>query len=173
MKAAKVSHEKIGKPAEGDVFVLQLDDGRYALAVMARVETEHPRKPYGIFVYFYGPYNRIPQPPFEATVLNQFAAVKRLNTSALDIYLGLWRKLGSIDKWQRTEWEFPNFYEEDFLTGKFTMVELEEASLARVVRQTSIAEKNGLERNISYGSESARRHVSRLMLPIQSLDSLQ
>ena len=45
----------VKKPKEGDVVSVKLDDGRFTVGVLARVETARPRKPYGIFVYFFGP----------------------------------------------------------------------------------------------------------------------
>lgn len=153
----------INKPKEGEVYLLAMDDGRFSIGVLARVETSKPRKPYGIFVYFFGPFDSPPKGPFLASVLIVKSAAARLLTSASGIYCGQWIKLGDIVSWERKDWELPRFYLEDFENGRISLVELDEANLAYPIRNEVVDSKEGLEPNISYGSEAARHFVSSLL----------
>ena len=155
------------KPCEGEGYGVELEDGRFAVAILARVETARPRKPYGIFVYFFGPFLVLPKSPLRSSTFNSMASVARLNTSAMYIYGGQWKRIGVLEDWNRSEWEFPAFYNVDFFSGVITRLELDEANLAYPLKADKVESTEGLDHNISYGSLSARNHVSKLLMNME------
>lgn len=155
--------KKSTKPKEGDVISIKLDDGRSALGVLARVETAHPRKPYGIFVYFFGPYDHLNSLNHILQSLSPATAVCRLNTSALHIYSGQWQTLSTIPNWNRADWPFPDFYTKNYFTNKLWRCVINEENLVSIIRQEPIDEIGDLEEFVTDGSESARITVSMLL----------
>lgn len=160
------------KPVEGDAVSVRLDDGRFALGVIARVETARPRKPYGIFVYFFGPYVKAQNALASPAFVKPANAVAKLNTSALGIYDGTWGKLGRLPDWNRDDWPFPDFYAENDFTGQLHRVTFSEDTLVTEVRRVPLQEKGNLERNDSHGSGAAQWQVSRAVEGRPSLDTV-
>jgi hypothetical protein len=152
--------KKTNKPLEGQIYALRLDDGRYALGVLARVEWSKPRKPYGVFVYFFGPYVRIPDIKEQMNELSPERCVARLLTSALDIYSGEWSLVGTVTNWSRYEWELPNFLHTQWSSGETFSISLDEADLTRILKMERLTGEQELQEHISYGSEAARKLVS-------------
>jgi Immunity protein 26 len=162
---------KIAKPTEGDVIALDLDDGRYAVGILARVESFRPRKPYGIFVYFFGPYSSLASLELTQVYFSKHKAITRLHTSALGMYSGEWRHIGKIKDWDRNSWEFPDFYETEFFTGRSYRLRLDEKDLISHLTRIQILSVEGLDKNLLYGSEAARKKVSEITAGLQSIDT--
>jgi Immunity protein 26 len=161
---------KVPKPVEGEAFAVPMQDGRYAIGVIARVETKRPRKPYGIYVYFFAPYNskeRLHKCLPRLTAKNYVA---RLNTSALDIYDGIWTRIGMLPEWNKPDWPFPEFYVQNDFTKKFFKRVLSETDLISYAQQYPIDEIKDLEEDTLHGSESASNEVLRLTKSSSSLD---
>jgi hypothetical protein len=170
--ATKQSKEaSIRRPEEGDIFAVPLEDKRFAAAVIARVEMAKPRKPYGIFVYFFGPYQNLSGSAFQSdSTIRADKALCRLQTSALAIYDGTWPKVGHIEHWNSADWPFPEFYEIDFLDNKIFKVKLSEFDLLRRVSRVEIDSTEGLDENSLHGCESARNHVAKIMRAMSATD---
>jgi Immunity protein 26 len=151
------------KPKEGNVVSMKLDDGRSALGVLARVDTAHPRKPYLIFVYFFGPYDHLTSINNILQSLSPATAVCRLRTSALDIYSGEWQTVGTIPNWNRADWPFPNFYIKNYFSNKLWRCVINEENLAGIIRQEPIDQIGDLKEFVSSGSEAARITASMLL----------
>jgi Immunity protein 26 len=161
------------KPKEGDVVRVDLEDGRFALGVLARVETTRPRKPYGIFVYFFGPYSNADKLNSFIPQLSSKDAIARLNTSALDIYSGKWKTIGSIANWKKVNWPFPNFYFKDDFTGKIYLKVISESDLATCLDQVQIQTIGDLEQDLMFGSLASIYRVYELTSESPSLDIIQ
>jgi Immunity protein 26 len=162
----------IKKPEEGDLFAIQIGDERFAVAVMARVEKAKPRKPYGIFVYFFGPYGNPETAMLESDpTIRSDRAIARLQTSALDIYSGEWKRIGHLSNWNRDAWPFPDFYQYDMLTEKMYRVRLNEWDLLRQVEREVVNSIEGLDKNSLHGSGSASNHAAKLMKDLPLIDA--
>lgn len=94
--------------SEGSVFLVPLRKGGYARGVIARSD------PNGVilFGYFFGPC----LPSADAAVLNDLAphdAILRVMFGALGLRNGKWPILGTVPKWNRSEWPMPDFARRD------------------------------------------------------------
>ena len=155
---------------EGTVVAIDLEDSRYAVGVLARVETENKKRSYGIFVYFFGPFSSIPISIFNEDDLLSRKPLARLKTSALDIYNGNWKIVGSVKPWNRHSWIFPEFYETNPLTGESYILRLDEADQITPISRRKITSVDNLDENILYGSEAARKKVLAISSGLQSLN---
>ena len=160
------------RPQEGNVVSITLEDGRLALGVLARVETAHPRKPYGIFVYFLGPYYNLNGLQTILQTLSAAASITWLKTSALDIYRGKWKIVGVVPNWNRVDWPYPDFYFQDDFTEKLYRRKLSEHDLGTPLNQSPIAEVGDLRRDEHYGAEAARFEVSAQMKNLPAISTL-
>jgi hypothetical protein len=160
----------MNKVSEGNIISIPIDDGRYAVGVLARVETARPRKPYGIFVYFFGPFNDPDRAVVKPIYLNPKHYVIRLNTSALDIYSGVWKWLGVIDQWDRNEWPFPDFCQHTKGERTFYRIRYDENDLATQIFRVRMLDGGGLDDNIIYGTGAAQQKISTTMEKLESLD---
>lgn len=160
----------VKRPKEGDVVSVKLDDGRFAVGVLARVETARPRKPYGIFVYFFGPLEDPHKALAHVHELGAQGFVLRLITSALNIYSGEWQVLGTVRDWRRDQWPFPDFYVSNVFTEKYFRVRLSEHDLATNIQREPIPDKGDLEEDAAHGSGAAQQELSRKMANLPSID---
>jgi hypothetical protein len=151
------------KPIEGHAFSFELDRDSFGMGVLARVETNRPRKPYGIFVYFFAPFAAYDDPKAVLRSLRPGNAIARLKTSALDIYTGEWLVIGPVPNFKREEWPLPDFYEEDWLNHTYWRVRLDESDLAHLTERERIVAPGDLQLNTSHGSLSAVNTVKKLV----------
>jgi hypothetical protein len=158
---------------EATVVSMKLDDERYAVGVIARIERTKRRKPMGICVYFFGPFKHDQK---ESVLLDKFFMglnpVAKVNTSALDIYSGEWKIVGQLEPWNRDDWPLPEFYQHEEFRGVTYRIVLDENDLLTPVVREEISDTTGLEVNVLHGSEAARRLVSNQCAGASSLDDL-
>jgi hypothetical protein len=155
---------------EGMIVGISLEDSRLSIGLLSRVENESRKRPYGIFVYFFGPFLSLPDSiPHEDYFLS-LKPIARLKTSAFDIYNGTWRILGTIKPWSRNKWVFPNFYEVNPLSGKSYFLRLDENDLVTPIEWREIQNLDNLDENNLYGSEAAMKSVSKLSSNIESIE---
>jgi hypothetical protein len=157
------------KLSEGSVAEMNVADGRFAIGILARVEISKSMRPYGIFVYFFGPFSAITASIFQEDELLELTPIARLKTSALDIYSGNWKLFGKVKPWTRSKWVFPNFFETNPLTGEQYFLKLDENDQITPIERRRIEVVIGLDENILYGSEAARRKVSALSKGMQTI----
>jgi Immunity protein 26 len=157
------------KVNEGDVVAITLEDGRYALGVLARVETKRPRKPYGIYVYFFGPYNLKESLPEIALSLKPHNSIISLNTSALSIYSDEWKKVASFTPWDRTAWPLPDLCQHNLGSEVYYRVRLDENDLVTPLSRIRMVNNGGLPSNDLYGSLAAEHELNRAMSSLTCL----
>jgi hypothetical protein len=158
------------KPMEGHAFSAELEDGRYAIGVFSRVETARPRKPYGVFVYFFAPYSEKHSLSKHLSTLQAEKAIAKLNTSALAVYDGRWQSLGPLPNWNKEHWPMPDFFERDYLHNNYWRVRLNETDLAHLTLRQPISSPGNLHEKSSHGSLSAVQEVFRRVRDLPSIE---
>jgi Immunity protein 26 len=158
------------KVQEGNVVSIPLTDGRFAVGVLARVETARPRKPYGIFVYFFGPYLSSDISQNRISALESSKAILCLKTSALDIYREIWKTVGRIEPWDRKAWPLPELFQNNLGSNIFYKVRLDERDLVTQTQRTRMLNDGGLTTNDLYGSGAAQVELSKKMNGLNSVD---
>ncbi|MBX3031270.1 MAG: immunity 26/phosphotriesterase HocA family protein [Chloroflexi bacterium] len=140
----------------GAIVAVPLDDGGYAVCVVAR------RHGTVILGYFFGPrYQDVPTIEGLPT-LRADDALLAIVVGDFSIRDGEWPIIGRIPGWEPEQWPMPVFRHEDLLTGRIRRVQYEDD----LFTERFLPDAPGMERLTSdgqYGTGTAPALVRRLL----------
>jgi Immunity protein 26 len=120
---------------EGDWFAVPLQDGGFAVGVIARAM---PRKEGVLLGYFFGPRRQAVPKLEELSGLSASGAVLVEMFGDLGLIRGMWPLLGRVTGWDRSAWPTPAFGRFEELTGRAFKVIYDDTNPNRVVREERI-----------------------------------
>lgn len=122
------------KYQEGDWFAVPLQDGGYAVGVIARAN------PQGVLLgYFFGPARPVVPTLDDVASLKAGSAVLVSMFGHLGIAKGKWPLLGRVDGWDRREWPMPVFVRYEELAGRSLQVFYDDDDPNHVLREQQVA----------------------------------
>jgi hypothetical protein len=141
----------MAKFAEGDWFVVPLDNGRQACGLVARKGRKAT-----VFGYFFD-VPKSSMDPQHLSHLQPSDAVLGGKFSYLGLRGGTWRVIGHHTNWQRDIWAMPGFQRDEELTGRTFLVTYDESDdLHVVVREVRVAPADVPPGTLSDGLMGAR-----------------
>ena len=100
---------------EGDWFAIPIEDGEYAVGLIARMKNGRGTK--SIFGYFFGPRrNKIPKLD-ELTELLPEHNIDMCRFGDLGLHEGSWPVIGRFNDWDRSKWPMPPFLRTQLVSG--------------------------------------------------------
>jgi Immunity protein 26 len=154
--------KKLQQFPEGTFFSVPLEDGRFAVGIIAR-RSPKKGKYSGHFGYYWGPYKDINSCIAELKKLTADNALIRFNCGGLYLHSGRWKVLGQKQPWFRSEWPFPDFYQNAPGTNVYHRVRYDEDDIHRAIFHERISDSQGLDEDGVSGALFAEIHLSRAM----------
>lgn len=143
--------------SEGDVFGVPLDDGEWALGVVARAAPRGRE----LLGYFFGPKRA--ELPDEVPELRPEDAVAVERFGDLGLVEGSWPILGAHPAWRREEWRMPPFRRTDDVSGAVFRIVYDDDDPGEMLERQRVdpAEAEGLSFDGLTGAEGVRRSLAR------------
>jgi hypothetical protein len=143
---------------EGDVFAVPLRNGGFGLGVIARV-AKGGRVLLG---YFFGPRLQRAPTSVERATLRPQDAIKVVRFGDLSLMNGAWPLIGSIDKWDRKEWQMPRFYRRDELSKRAWLIAYSDDNPAQEIgKEASTYGATGYEQDALLGAGAVELVLTR------------
>lgn len=153
--ARKKQHYK-----EGDWFAVPLEEGGYALGLIARM------KGTAIFGYFFGKWFADVPSLKDTHELRPSEAIARLIFGDLALKNREWIVLGPLPDWDRTKWPMPDFKHNDTFSGNWYIRKYDENFPNRAFhteQRVSAVEVANLPDDGTFGAAAIVIRISRLL----------
>lgn len=162
ISSSKGNKKELSQFPEGTFFSLPLEDGRFAVGIIAR-RSPSKGKYLGHFGYFWGPYLSVDACRINLDRLSPKNAQLNLITSGLHLKSGRWSVIGQKEPWDRKEWPFPDFYQHPPGTNIFYRVRFDEDDIGRMKLQELIPDTQNLDEYSVSGAAAAEIKLSKAM----------
>ncbi len=153
---------KIATLREGTVFVVPTAEGKSALGLIAR-KAPARGKVWGIYCYFFGPLESVPELRNVRRLLVRENAKVILKCGALNLHDGRWPVLGTVEHWNRSEWPLLEFVRFDELKRRYYAIKYDEDNIFGVVTERPTEVPEGLLDDVLYGADAAEEFLNKVM----------
>jgi Immunity protein 26 len=147
---------------EGTLFSVPLEDGRYAIGLIAR-RAPKKGKFNGIFGYFWGPFSSIADCRKNAASLSVNVSVMHQICGGTFLKNSRWQVLGYIADFDRRKWPFPDFYQHPPDTNQYFRVRFDEDDIVTQILHEPMKDDGGLQEDVIAGAEIMEFHLSEAM----------
>jgi hypothetical protein len=145
---------------EGDIFALPLEQGGYALGVVARASKLGKT----LLGYFFARCLESVPRSEDVQDLLPGSAIWKVRFGDLYLMSGRWPIVGHVGNWHRIEWPMPKFLRTDPLTGRAKVISYKDDDPNRSCREEAVhGDYSGLERDGTYGAGVVEHHMSKLI----------
>jgi hypothetical protein len=151
------------KYREGDWFTVPLQDGRFAIGLIARTTKKSPSI---LFGYFFGPARDAAPELADTADLQPGSAVWVHMFGDVGLHAGTWHVLGQAPDWQRDGWPMPGFVHKDSLVpGRYTRRDYPEGDPGADPVESRVGEDEiaGLAEDGLAGSRFVEQRLTKLL----------
>jgi len=132
---------------EGTVFGIPLQDGGFAIGLIARASRR------GVLLgYFWAEWKELPE--VGSLTLSRDDTILVARFGDLFLQTGRWVELGTLPSWDRKEWPMPIFVREEMLTGRRWEVRYSDDDPNALIGEYPAAANNDYPPDSMYGAEA-------------------
>ena len=144
---------------EGTWFAVPLEQGAFAVGVVARATT----KGKVILCYFFGPRRRSVPTLAEVESLNPSDTIRVIRVGDLSLLRGEWPIIGQSLSWKRSDWPMPAFVRRSELSRKAWRVQYSDDNPNAIDREETEPYDSTLERDSVFGAGAAELVLTKVL----------